>query len=208
VGTGVETTSGDIETDFWEEGVEKLFLFGAGVVAAQVFAGRGGGQGKGFFGDSDKAGAKFGEKSGDVAGEPSWFVAFKEGVVGLVGIAPEVGHLSGKGEELFEVGRKGCKVRVFASLDPSGAGEADGEFVFFDEFSGDTSCSVVVVAPAGDGSGFGREGREGYIFALVEPACDVVMGSEAVGDASDEGGLFGAKGVAFGWKEGFLVPSE
>ena len=26
VGTGVETTSGDVETDFWEEGVEKLFL--------------------------------------------------------------------------------------------------------------------------------------------------------------------------------------
>jgi hypothetical protein len=26
VGAGVETTSGDIETDFWEEGVEKLFL--------------------------------------------------------------------------------------------------------------------------------------------------------------------------------------
>ena len=26
VGAGVETTSGDVETDFWEEGVEKLFL--------------------------------------------------------------------------------------------------------------------------------------------------------------------------------------
>ncbi len=26
VGTGVETTSGDVETDFREEGVEKLFL--------------------------------------------------------------------------------------------------------------------------------------------------------------------------------------
>jgi len=29
-----------------------------------------------------------------------------------------------------------------------------------------------------------------------------------MGDASDEGRLFGAKGVAFGWKEGFLIPSE
>ncbi len=70
-------------------------------MAAKIFAGGRGRQGKGFFGDSDKAGAKFGEKSGDVAGEPSWFVAFKERVVGLVGIAPEIGHLSGKGEELF-----------------------------------------------------------------------------------------------------------
>ena len=26
VGTGVETTCGDVETDFWEEGMEKLFL--------------------------------------------------------------------------------------------------------------------------------------------------------------------------------------
>ena len=64
------------------------------------------------------------------------------------------------------------------------------------------------MAPAGDGSGFGRERREGYVFALIEPTRDVVMGSEAMGDASDEGRLFGAKGVAFGWKEGFLVPSE
>jgi hypothetical protein len=116
--------------------------------------------------------------------------------------------LSGKGEELFEVGCKGCEVGVFAGLDPSGAGEADGEFVFFYKFGGDASRSVVVVAPAGDGSGFGRKRREGYVFALIEPTRDVVVGSEAVGDASDEGGLFGAKGVAFGWKEGFLIPSE
>ena len=208
VGAGVETTSGDVETDFWEEGVEKLFLFGARVVAAKIFAGGGGGEGECFFGDSDKAGAKFGEKSGDVSGEPSGFVAFEECVIGLVGIAPEIGHLSGKGEELFEVRRKGCEVGVFAGLDPSGAGEADGEFIFLDELGGNASCAVVVVAPAGDGRGFGRERREGYVFALIEPTCDVVVGSEAMGDASDEGGLFGAKGVAFGWKEGFLVPSE
>jgi hypothetical protein len=188
--------------------VEKLFLFGAGVVAAKIFAGGRGGKRECFFGDSDKAGAKFGEKSGDVSGEPSGFVAFKECVVGLVGIAPEIGHLSGKGEELFEVGRKGCEVGVFAGLDPGGAGEADGEFVFFDEFCGDASCSVVVVAPAGDGGGFGSQRREGDVFALIEPTGDVVVGGEAMGDASDEGGLFGAKGVAFRWKEGFLVPSE
>ena len=208
VGTGVETTSGDVETDFWEEGVEKLFLFGAGVVAAKIFAGGRGGEGECFFGDSDKARAKFGEKSGDVSGEPSWFVAFEKRVVGLVGIAPEIGHLSGKGKELFEVRGKRREVGVFAGLDPSGAGEADGEFIFFDEFGGDASRAVVVVAPAGDGGGFGRERREGYVFALVEPTRDIVVGSEAMGDASDEGGLFGAKGVAFGWKEGFLVPSE
>ena len=35
-----------------------------------------------------------------------------------------------------------------------------------------------------------------------------MVGSKAMGDASDESRLFGAKGVAFGWKEGFLVPSE
>jgi hypothetical protein len=208
VGTGVETTSGDVETDFREEGVEKLFLQGAGVVAPKIFAGGRGGQGKGFSGDGNKARAKFGEKSGDVSGEPSGFVAFKERVVGLVSIAPEIGHLSGKGKELFEVRRKGCEVGVFAGLDPSGAGEADGEFIFLDEFGGDASSPVVVVSPAGDGGGFGSERREGHIFALIEPTRDVVMGSEAMGDASDEGGLFGAKGVAFGWKEGFLVPSE
>jgi hypothetical protein len=208
VGAGVETTCGDVETDFWEKGVEKLFLFGARVVATKIFAGGGGGEGKGFFGDSDKAGPKLGEKSGDVSGEPSGFVAFKERVVRLVGIAPEIGHLSGKGEELFEVRRKGCEVGVFAGLDPSGAGEADGEFIFFDEFGGDASRSVVVVAPAGDGRSFGSERREGNVFALIEPTRDVVVGSEAMGDASDEGGLFGSKGVAFGWKEGFLVPSK
>jgi hypothetical protein len=208
VSTGVETTSGDVETDFWEEGVEKLFLCGAGVLAAKIFAGGRGGERKCFFGDSDKAGAEFGEKNGDVPGEPSGFVTFKERVVRLVGIAPEIGHLSGKREELFEVRRKGCEVGVFAGLDPSGAGEADGEFIFLHEFGGNASRSVVVVAPAGDGRGFGRKRREGYVFALIEPTCDVVVGSEAMGDASDEGGLLGAKGVAFGWKKGFLVPSE
>ena len=177
-------------------------------MAAKVFAGGGGGQSKGFFGDSDEAGTKFGEKSGDVSGEPSGFVAFEECVVGLVGIAPEIGHLSGKGKELFEVRRKGCEVGVFAGLDPRGAGEADGEFIFLDELGGNASCAVVVVAPAGDGRGFGRERREGYVFALIKPTCDVVVGSKAMGDASDQGGLFGAKGVAFRWKEGFLVPSE
>ena len=154
-------------------------------MAAKTFAGWGGGQGKGFFGDSNKAGAKFGEKSGDVSGEPSRFVAFEECVVGLVGIAPEIGHLSGKGEELFEVRGEGCEVGVFASLDPGGTREADGEFIFLDEFGRDASRSVVVVAPAGDGSGFGSERGEGNAFALIEPTCDVVMGSEAMGDASD-----------------------
>ena len=169
-------------------------------MAAQIFAGGRGGKRECFFGDSDKAGAKFGEKSGDVSGEPSGFVAFEEGVIGLVGIAPEIGHLSRKGQELFEVRRKGCEVGVFAGLDPSGAGEADSKFIFLDEFGGDASRAVVVMAPAGDGSGFGSERREGNVFALIEPTRDVVVGSEAVRDASDEGGLFGAKGVAFGWK--------
>ena len=67
---------------------------------------------------------------------------------------------------------------------------------------------MVVVAPAGNGRGFGSQRGKGYVLALIEPACDVVVGSEAMGDASDESRLFGAKGVAFGWKEGFLVPSK
>jgi hypothetical protein len=34
------------------------------------------------------------------------------------------------------------------------------------------------------------------------------VGREAVGDAREEGGLFGAEGVAFRGKQGFLIPAE
>ena len=51
-------------------------------------------------------------------------------------------------------------------------------------------------------------GREGSAFALIEPAGDVGVGGEAVGDAREEGGLFGAEGVAFRGEEGFLIPAE
>jgi hypothetical protein len=99
-------------------------------------------------------------------------------------------------------------VRVFAGFDPRGAGEADGELVFFDKFGGDTSGAVVVVTPTGDGGGLGGEGWEGSAFALIEPAGNVGMGREAVGDAGEEGGLFGTKGVAFRGEQGFLIPAE
>jgi hypothetical protein len=99
-------------------------------------------------------------------------------------------------------------VRVFAGFDPRGAGEADGELVFFDKFGGDAGGAVVVVAPAGDGGGFRGVGREGSAFALIEPVGDVGVGREAVGDAREEGGLFGTEGVAFLGEEGFLIPAE
>jgi hypothetical protein len=98
----------------------------------------------------------------------------------LVGIAPEVSHLAGEGEKFFEVWGEGGEVRVFAGFDPRGAGEADGEFVFFDKFSGDASGAVVVVAPTGDSGGFGGVRREGSAFALIEPTGYVGVGREAV----------------------------
>jgi hypothetical protein len=116
--------------------------------------------------------------------------------------------LAGEGEKFFEVRGKGGEVRVFAGFDPRGAREADGELVFFDKFGGDTSGTVVVVTPTGDGGGLGGVGWEGSAFALIEPAGDVGVGREAVGDASEKGGLFGAEGVAFRGEEGFLIPAE
>ena len=126
----------------------------------------------------------------------------------MVGVAPEVGHLAGEGEKFFEVRGKSREVGVFTGFDPRGAREADGELVFFDKFSGDTGGAVVVVAPTGDGGGFRGVGWERGVFALVEPVSDVGVGREAVGDAGEQGGLFGTKGVAFGGEEGFLIPAE
>jgi hypothetical protein len=126
----------------------------------------------------------------------------------LVGVAPEVGHLAGEGEKFFEVRGKGGEVRVFAGFDPRGAGEADGELVFFDKFGGDTGGAMVVVTPAGDGGGFGRVGWKGGVFALIQPAGDVGVGRKAVGDAGEKGGLFGTEGVAFWGEEGFLIPAK
>jgi hypothetical protein len=103
---------------------------------------------------------------------------------------------------------KGGEVRVFAGLDPRGAGEADGELVFFYKFSGDTSGAVVVVTPTGDSGGFRGVGWEGSAFALIEPTGDVGVGGEAVGDTSEQGGLFRTEGVAFRGEEGFLIPAE
>ena len=51
-------------------------------------------------------------------------------------------------------------------------------------------------------------GRERSAFALIEPAGDVGVGREAVGDAREEGGLFRTEGVAFRGEEGFLIPAE
>jgi hypothetical protein len=116
--------------------------------------------------------------------------------------------LAGEGEKFFEVRGKSGEVRVFAGFDPRGAGEADGELVFLYKFGGDTSGAVVVVAPTGDGGGLGGVGWEGSAFALIEPAGDVGMGREAVGDAGEKGGLFGTKGVAFRGEEGFLIPTQ
>jgi hypothetical protein len=186
VGTGVEAACVNVEPDSWKKKLEKFLLIGAGVVTAKVFTGGWLRQGESFFGNGNETRAKFCEKSCNVFGEPAWFVALKKGIVRLVGVAPEVGHLAGEGEKFFEVRGKGGEVRVFAGFDPRGAGEADGEFVFFDKFSGDTSGAVVVVTPAGDGGGFGGVGWERSAFALIEPAGDVGVGREAVGDAREE----------------------
>jgi hypothetical protein len=99
-------------------------------------------------------------------------------------------------------------VRVFAGFDPRGAGEADGEFVFFHEFCGDSRGAVVIMAPTGDGSGFGGVWRKGGAFALIEPAGDVSVGREAMRNAGEEGRLFSAERVTLRREEGFLIPAE
>ena len=208
MGTGVEASCVGVESDFWKKKLEEFLLIGAGVVASESFAGGRLRQGESFFGNGNEARSKFGKERGDIASQPTRFVAFEEGIVGLVGVAPEVGHLAGEGEKFFEVRGKGGEVRVFAGFDPRGAGEADGELVFFDKFGGDTSGAMVVVTPTGDGGGFRGVGREGSAFALIEPAGDVGVGREAVGDSGEKGGLFGTEGVAFRGEQGFLIPAE
>jgi hypothetical protein len=180
VGTGVEAASGDIEADFRKEGLKELLLVRAGVVAAKIGTGGGRGEDEGFLGDGDEAWAEFSEKSSYVFGQPARFVPFKKGIVRLVGIAPEISHLAREGEKFFNVRGKGGEMGVFAGLNPCGAGEADGELVFFHEFCRDTGSPFIVVSPAGDGSCFGGEGREGSAFALIEPAGDVSVGREAM----------------------------
>ena len=208
MGTGVEATCVGVEPDFWKKQLEEFLLIGAGVVASKSFAGGWLRQGESFFGNGNEARAKFGKERSDIASQPTRFVAFEESIVGLVGVAPEVGHLAGEGEKFFEVRGKSREVGVFTGFDPRGAREADGELVFFDKFGGDTGGAVVVVAPTGDGGGFRGVGWERGVFALVEPVSDVGVGREAVGDAGEQGGLFGTKGVAFGGEEGFLIPRE
>jgi hypothetical protein len=193
VGTGVKATGASVEPDFWKKKLEEFFLIGAGVVASESFTGGRVRQGESFFGNANKARAKFGKERSDIASQPTWFVAFEEGIVGLVGVAPEVGHLTGEGEKFFEVRGKGGEVRVFAGFDPRGAGEADGELIFFNELGGDTGGAVVVVTPTRDCGCLGGERREGSAFALIEPASDVGVGREAVGDAGEKGGLFGTE---------------
>ncbi len=183
MGTGVEATGVSVETDFWKKKLEEFLLIDARVVASESFAGGWLRQGESFFGYGNEARAKFGKERSNIASQPTRFVALEEGVVGLVGVAPEVGHLAGEGEKFFEVRGKGGEVGVFAGFDPRGAGEADCELVFFDKFGGDTSGAMVVVTPTGDGGGFRGVGREGSAFALIEPAGNVGMGREAVGDA-------------------------
>jgi hypothetical protein len=155
VGTGVEAACVGVETDFWKKQLEEFLLIGAGVVASESFTGGWLRQGESFFGNGNETRAKFGKERSYIASQPTGFVAFEEGIVGLVGVAPEVGHLAGEGEKLFEVRGKGGEVRVFAGFDPRGAGEADGELVFFYKFGGDTSGAVVVVTPTDDSGSFG-----------------------------------------------------
>jgi len=185
VGTGVEATCGDVETDFWKKKLEEFLLIGARVVASESFAGGWLRQGESFFSYGNEARAKFGKERSNIASQPTRFVALEEGIVGLVGEAPEVSHLAGEGEKFFKVWGEGGEVRVFAGFDPRGAGEADGELVFLYKLGGDASGAMVVVTPTGDGGGFRGVGREGSAFALIKPAGDVGVGREAVGDARE-----------------------
>jgi len=155
VGAGVEAPCVNVEPDFWKKQLEEFLLIGTGVVASESFAGRWLREGESFFGNGNEARAKFGKERSDIASQPTRFVALEEGIVGLVGVAPEVGHLAGEGEKSFEVRGKGGEVRVFSGFDPRGAREADGEFVFFDKFGGDTCGAVVVVTPTDDSGSFG-----------------------------------------------------
>ena len=187
MGAGVEAACVGIESDFRKKKLEEFLLIGAGVVASKSFAGGWLRQGESFFGNGNEARAKFGKKRSDIASQPTRFVAFEESIVGLVGVAPEVGHLAGEGEKFFEVRGKGGEVRVFSGFDPRGAGEADGELVFFDKFGGDTCGAMVVVAPTRDGGGFGGVGWERGVFALIEPVSDVGVGRKAVEDSGEKG---------------------
>ena len=208
VSAGVESPGGDIEADFWKQGLEKLFLIAAEVMAGEVFAGGVGGDGEGFFSDGDEARLELGEKGGDFRGFPAGFVAFEKGVIGLAGVTPEIGHAAGKGEEFFEMGGKGGEVGFPAGLDPDGAGEAAGALVFLDQIGGDLGGAVVVAPPAGKAGGLrAPRGRAGGL-AGAEPLADFRSGGEAVGDAGDLGRLFRAEAVGFGREEGFLVPTE
>jgi hypothetical protein len=188
--------------------VEELFLMGARIVAGEVFAGGMGGNGEGFFGDADKAGLKFCEEGGDFRRFPAGFVAFKKSVVGVAGVAPQVGHAAGDREEFFEVGGEGREVGLFAGFYPDRAGEAAGPLVFLDEFGGDAGGATIVVPPAGETGGLGAVGGRGGRFTRGKPVADFWGGSETVGEAGDLGGLFCAEGVGFGRQEGFLVPAK
>jgi len=67
VGTGVEATCGDVETDFWKKKLEEFLLIGAGIVASESFAGGWLRQGESLFGYGNEARAKLGKERSDIA---------------------------------------------------------------------------------------------------------------------------------------------
>ena len=96
MGAGVEATCRGVETDFWKKKLEEFLLIGTGVVASKCFTGGWLRQGESFFGNGDESWAEFSKKSCYVFSEPSRLVALKKGILGLVGVAPEVSHLAGE----------------------------------------------------------------------------------------------------------------
>jgi len=208
VGAGVEAPGGGVETDSGKEGLKELFLIRAGVVAGELLAGGMGGDGEGLFGDGDQAGLKFFEEGGDLPGFPARLVTFEQGVIGMVGISPKLGHAAGEGEEFLQVGGEGVEVGFFPGLDPCGPGEAAGALVFLHKVGGDPGGAVVIVPPAGE-AGALRAVR-GWLGGLAggEPIPDFWSGGEAVGDAGDLGGLFRTERVGLRGQKGFLVPAE
>jgi hypothetical protein len=96
VGTGVEASCISVEPDFWKKKLEEFLLIGARVVATESFTGGGLRQGESLFGYGNEARAKLGKERSNITSQPTWFVAFEKGIVGLVGVAPEVSHLAGE----------------------------------------------------------------------------------------------------------------
>jgi len=107
--------------------------------------GDGGGGCDGVGRDLGELGVDGVEEGGNFPSLGAAFVFGKEGVVGLVLVAPVFGLLAGDLEELGEVGGEGVELVFFASLGPGGFGEGGGFGVELDEFSRELGGAFVAM---------------------------------------------------------------